>query len=93
MAPFPLSRALSRIAKMVSKLKYLAVAVNAALVVALSFSFQRTAHAYVDPGSGLLVFQSISAVITGVLFYFRSRLKSLFRRSNGEVPGVPEEQS
>ena len=76
---------------MVSKLKYLAV--NAALVVALSFSFQRTAHAYVDPGSGLLVFQSISAVITGVLFYFRSRLKSLFRRSNGEVPGVPEEQS
>jgi hypothetical protein len=76
---------------MVPKLKYLAV--NSALIIALSFSFQRTAHAYVDPGSGLLAFQSISAVITGVLFYFRSRLKALFRRSTNEVPGVPEEQS
>jgi hypothetical protein len=76
---------------MVLKLKYLAV--NVALVVAFSFSFQRTAHAYVDPGSGLLAFQSISAVVTGVLFYFRSKLKALFRRSNNEVPGVPEEQS
>jgi hypothetical protein len=76
---------------MVLKLKYLAV--NVFLAIALSFSFQRTAHAYVDPGSGLLAFQSISAVITGVLFYFRSRLKALFRRSNHEVPGVPEKQS
>ena len=74
---------------MVPKLKYLAV--NSALIIALSFSFQRTAHAYVDPGSGLLAFQSVSAVITGVLFYFRSRLKTLFRRSDNEVPGVPEE--
>lgn len=64
------------------KLKYLLV--TFALVVALSFSFQRTAYAYVDPGSSLLAFQSISAVITGALFYFRSRLKSLFRRSNSE---------
>jgi hypothetical protein len=64
------------------KLKYLLV--TFALVVALSFSFQRTAYAYVDPGSSLLAFQSISAVITGALFYFRNRLKSLFRRSNSE---------
>jgi hypothetical protein len=76
---------------MVLKLKYLAV--NVFLVIALSFSFQRTAHAYVDPGSGLLAFQSISAVVTGVLFYFRSKLKALFRRSSNEVPGVPEEQN
>jgi hypothetical protein len=64
------------------KLKYLLV--TFALVIALSFSFQRTAYAYVDPGSSLLAFQSISAVVTGALFYFRSRLKSLFRRSNSE---------
>jgi hypothetical protein len=76
---------------MVLKLKYLTV--NVFLVIALSFSFQRTAHAYVDPGSGLLAFQSISAVVTGVLFYFRSRLKALFHRPSREVPGVPEEQS
>jgi hypothetical protein len=76
---------------MVPKLKYLAV--NLALVIALSFSFQRTAHAYVDPGSGLLAFQSISAVITGVLFYFRSRLKSLFRRPSSEISTQPEKQN
>jgi hypothetical protein len=70
---------------MVPKLKYLAV--NSALVIALSFSFQRTAHAYVDPGSSLLAFQSISAVITGALFYFRSRLISLFRKPNNEISG------
>jgi hypothetical protein len=64
------------------KLKYLLV--TFALVIALSFPFQRTAYAYVDPGSSLLAFQSISAVVTGALFYFRSRLKSLFRRSNSE---------
>jgi hypothetical protein len=76
---------------MVPKLKYLAV--NLAFVIALSFSFQRTAHAYVDPGSGLLAFQSISAVITGALFYFRSRLKSLFRRPNSEISTQPEKQN
>ena len=58
---------------MVPKLKYLAV--NVALVIALSFSFQRTAHAYVDPGSGLLAFQSISAVVTGVLFLLPQQAK------------------
>jgi hypothetical protein len=76
---------------MAPKLKYLCV--NVALVIALSFSFQRTAHAYVDPGSGLLAFQSISAVITGALFYFRSRLKSLFRRSNDPAQGLQEKQN
>jgi hypothetical protein len=64
------------------KLKYLLV--TFALIIALSFSFERTAYAYVDPGSSLLAFQSISAVVTGSLFYFRNRLKSLFRRSNSE---------
>jgi hypothetical protein len=48
------------------------------LLTALSFTFERQAHAYVDPGSGLLLFQGISAAISGALFYFRRRLKSLF---------------
>ncbi len=50
------------------------------LVIALSFSFERQAHAYVDPGSGLLVFQGISAVVSGALIYFRRRIKSFFVR-------------
>ncbi len=70
------------------KLKYFAV--TAALFLALSFCLERPAYAYVDPGSSLLVFQSISAMITGVLFYFRRRLKSLFTRDSSSPTNAPE---
>jgi hypothetical protein len=56
-------------------------AVTVMLVVALSFTFERQAYAYVDPGSGLLIFQGISATVSGVLFYFRRRIKNLFVRT------------
>jgi hypothetical protein len=56
------------------------------LFIALSFTFERQAHAYVDPGSGLLIFQGISAAFSGVLFYFRRRLKNLFVRTPKEIP-------
>lgn len=65
--------------RMTRKLKL--VAVTGMLFVALSFTFERQAHAYVDPGSGLLLFQGISATISGVLFYFRRRIKNLFVRT------------
>ena len=64
-------------------LRYLAVTL--ALFIALSFTFERQAHAYVDPGSGLLVFQGISAAISGALFYFRRRIKNLFVRAPKSV--------
>jgi hypothetical protein len=62
-------------------------AVTLMLLVALSFTFERQAHAYVDPGSGLLLFQGISAAVSGALFYFRRRLKNLF------VKTQPKEQT
>jgi hypothetical protein len=62
------------------KMKYFAV--TTALFIALSFAFERPAYAYVDPGSSLLIFQSLSAIVTGVLFYFRRRVKSIFTRSS-----------
>lgn len=62
------------------KLKYFAI--TAALFIALSFCFERPAYAYVDPGSSLLIFQSLSAVVTGTIFYFRRRIKALFTRSS-----------
>ncbi len=64
---------------MVHNLKYFAITLM--LLIALSFTFERQAHAYVDPGSGLLIFQGISAVFSGALFYFRRRLKNLFVRN------------
>jgi hypothetical protein len=60
-------------------LKYFAVTLM--LLVALSFAFEGQAHAYVDPGSGLLIFQGISATVSAALFYFRRRIKNLFVRS------------
>jgi hypothetical protein len=62
------------------KLKYFCI--TSALFIALGFCFERPAYAYVDPGSSLLIFQGLSATITGALFYFRRRLKALFTRNS-----------
>lgn len=69
---------------MSNKMKYFAVTLM--LLIALSFTFERQAHAYVDPGSGLLIFQGISAVFSGALFYFRRRLKTLFVKDPKGLP-------
>jgi len=64
---------------MAKKMRYFVVTLM--LFVAISFAFERQAYAYVDPGSGLLIFQGISAIFSGAIFYFRRRLKSLFVRT------------
>ena len=69
---------------MAHNLKYFAVTLM--LLIALSFTFEGQAHAYVDPGSGLLIFQGISATFSGALFYFRRRLKNLFVRTPKGMP-------
>jgi hypothetical protein len=69
---------------MAHKLRYFAITLT--LLIALSFALESQAHAYVDPGSGLLIFQGISAVFSGALFYFRRRLKSLFVRTPKGLP-------
>ena len=50
------------------------------LIVALNFAIERPAYGYVDPGSGLFLIQNLSAMATGVLFFFRRRIKALFVR-------------
>jgi hypothetical protein len=71
---------------MTSKLEYFAITVM--LLIALSFAFERQAHAYVDPGSGLLIFQGISAVVSGALIYFRRRIKNLFSKAQPTAPSA-----
>src|SRR5258705_4174184 len=77
-------RRLNQGARMTHNVKYFAITLM--LFVALSFTFERQAHAYVDPGSGLLIFQGISAVFSGALFYFRRRLKNLFVKTPKGIP-------
>lgn len=62
-------------------LKALYAVVNIAFLVALAVFFERPAHAYTDPGTALLVFQSASAAVTASLFYFRRKIKALLTRS------------
>jgi hypothetical protein len=69
---------------MVHNLKYFAITLM--LLIALSFTFERQAHAYVDPGSGLLIFQGVSAAFSGAFFYFRRRLKKLFFKTPKGIP-------
>jgi hypothetical protein len=75
------------------KLKALYTAVNLAFFVALAVFFERPAHAYTDPGTALLVFQSASAAVTAGLFYFRRKIKSLLTRTPPQPAAVKLERS
>jgi hypothetical protein len=42
----------------------------------------KPAHAYVDPGSGLLFFQVAGSMLAGALFVLRSKLRKIFGLSS-----------
>jgi len=42
---------------------------------------ERRAYAYIDPGSGFLVLQSVASVTAAVGYFLRSRIKALFART------------
>jgi hypothetical protein len=50
------------------------------MTVALLCFFERRAYAYIDPGSGILACQAISAFLAGTFYYFRRRVKLLMGR-------------
>ncbi len=56
------------------------------LLLSLGITFELPARAYTDPGSALLLFQSLGAVASGVLFYFRRHVKRLFTRNGQSKP-------
>jgi hypothetical protein len=51
----------------------------------------KPAHAYVDPGSGLLFFQVGGSMLAGALFVLRTKIRKLFTRnsapSKAEIAG------
>ena len=63
-----------------------AIAFVCALVLLLLVS-ERPAYAYIDPGSGSLIYQTIITVLLGVGFVFRRAIASVgrwFRRDHGD---------
>ena len=49
------------------------------LVFAMACFFERPAYGYVDPGSGILACQAISAFFAGLLYYFRRKVQNWLR--------------
>jgi len=71
-----------------AKLRYFALTL--ALIPCLALCFERHAYAYVDPGSGLLVCQSIGTLFAGALFYFRLRVRNLIRKVSSKQTNPPD---
>jgi hypothetical protein len=46
----------------------------------------KPAHAYVDPGSGLLFFQVGGSMLAGAMFVLRTKIRKLFTRSIAAKP-------
>jgi hypothetical protein len=68
-----------------------------AVLVALALVAPPAAHAYIDPGSGALIWQALLAAAVGALVYFRravGHVKSWFSgkpKKSGPQPGAEEE--
>ena len=54
--------------------------------------FQKTAYAYADPGSGLLLLQVAGSMAAGALFIVRSKLRKLFHLGKNRVEEPTVEQ-
>ena len=44
----------------------------------LLLAFEKPAHAYVDPGSGLLIFQVLGSMVAGAAYFLRYRIRRIF---------------
>jgi hypothetical protein len=47
---------------------------------------EKPAHAYVDPGSGLLMFQVGGSMLAGALFVLRTKIRRLFGMKSAAKP-------
>jgi hypothetical protein len=70
-----------RSARSKRSLQALHIGLTCLLMAALFTALEPRAYAYIDPGSGLLACQSISAMFAGILFFLRHRLRGLFHRA------------
>ena len=55
------------------------------LLFSVMIASEPRALAYVDPGSGLVIYQTVGALATAGLFWFRRRFKSLFTRNQASA--------
>lgn len=58
-------------------------------VASVLLALEGTAHAYADPGSGLLALQIIGSTLAGIGFYFRQKFGRFFARRNAGIDSSP----
>ena len=58
------------------------------LFSALTVSLEQAAYAYVDPGSGLLLMQTIGSMFACAAIYFRRNILGFFQKTQSQ--GEPE---
>jgi len=58
--------------------RFLPISLSLLTCIGLALATERRAHAYIDPGQGLLFVQSIGAAIAAGAYFLRSRILALF---------------
>ena len=58
--------------------RFLAASMGPLALLSLLVGTERPAQAYVDPGTGMMIWQTVAAAALGVAFYFR-KIISWFR--------------
>lgn len=61
------------------RLAYIFISVT--MLCCLAVSLEKRALAYIDPGSGLFIIQSVGGFFAGVLYVIRKRIKALIFHS------------
>ena len=59
--------------------------------LSLMLAMERPAHAYVDPGTGLLVFQVGGSMLAGIVYYLRMKIRKMIRVSEPVKAVTPSE--
>jgi hypothetical protein len=65
------------------------------MIIAIGFllASERQAHAYADPGSSLLILQTVGSIVTATGLYFRRRIAAFFKRGKSTETEANEESA
>jgi hypothetical protein len=61
--------------------RFFSFSLGAIAILGLVLATEQRALAYIDPGSGLIVLQSIGSAIAAAAYFMRRRIFSFFKRS------------
>jgi hypothetical protein len=76
--------------------KLVSISLTVFILLCMIGATERTAYAYVDPGSGLLALQSFAAVAASFGYFMRRKIRTMFRGAavaKSEMPVAKEGSS